>query len=194
MKKMVCQFSKEFKQQILSIKTEGIRKQIPNMLTLSRALAPLIVIPTILFGRLDVAITELIIFALTDCFDGILARKFDCVTDFGIKLDAICDKFFALAVLIPTVIKHPPLIINLILEICISYINMLSEFKGNQPKSNIIGKVKTVFLSFTLILSYVETVNEIYILMMSIMTSMLQIWAFVKYQETDISKEKEKKQ
>ncbi len=194
MRKIVKEFVKEFKEQVSSIKHEGIKKQIPNMLTLSRALAPVIIIPTVLLDRLDMATCELIFFAMTDCVDGKLARKFDCVTDFSIKLDAICDKFFALAILIPAIIKHPPLVINLILEICICYINMLSELKGNQPQSNIIGKIKTVFLSFTLILSYIDKIDIIYILMMSIVTFMLQIGAFIKYRENDIIKDKEKKQ
>ena len=194
MKDVIKNFANEFKEQVLSIKKDGIKKQIPNMLTFSRALAPIIIIPTILLGRLDIAIIELIFFALTDCLDGVLARKFGCVTDFGIKLDAICDKFFALAVLIPAIIKYPVLVINLVLELCISYINMLSELKDNHPKSNLIGKIKTIFLSITLILSYMDNVDGIYILMASIITFTFQIWAFVKYRETDTVKDKEKKQ
>ena len=190
MKDVIRNFVTEFKNNVLSIKKEGIKKQIPNMLTFSRALAPLIIIPTILIGRLDVAIGELIFFALTDCLDGSLARKFDCGTDFGIKLDAICDKFFALAILIPAIIKYPVLSINFVLELCISYINMLAEIRDNHPKSNTIGKIKTIFLSITLVLSYMKKVNGLFVLMASIITFMLQIWAFVKYRENEVNKEK----
>ncbi len=193
-KGVINDFIVEFKEQFLNIKKNGIKKQIPNILTFSRALAPVIIIPTILLKRLDIAIVELIIFAITDFLDGRLARKFNCVTDFGIKLDAICDKLFALAVLIPAIIQYPILIINLILELCISYINVLSESKNNHPKSNLIGKIKTFFLSITLVLSYIDTVDGIYVLMSSIVTSMFQIWAFVKYRETDMNKDNEKKQ
>lgn len=192
MKDVIKEFINEFKEQVLSIKKDGIKKQIPNMLTFSRALAPLIIIPTILLGRLDIAIVELAFFALTDCLDGRLARKYNCVTDFGVKLDAVCDKIFALAVLIPAIIKYPVLAINLVLEMCISYINMLSEIKRNHPKSNMIGKIKTVFLSFTLILSYIDNVEGIYVLLASIVTFTFQIWAFVKYRESDIDKDKKR--
>ncbi len=185
-------FFSEFKQEFLSIKNDGIKKHIPNMLTFSRALAPLIVIPTILMGKVGIAIAELVIFELTDFLDGRLARKYNCVSKFGIKLDAVCDKLFALGIMLPAIIKYPVLMINLILEACISYINMLSEMKDNNPRSNIVGKVKTAFLSITLVLAFLP-VEGLYVLMASIVTFMFQIGAFVKYRESDISKDKEKK-
>ena len=193
MKELVKEFLLEFKNQVLNVKKNELKKQIPNILTFSRALAPIIVIPTILFWRFDIAVVELMLFALTDFFDGMLARKFNCVTDFGVKLDAICDKLFALSVIIPAIIKYPILLINLFLEICISYINLMSELKNNNPRSNLIGKIKTAFLSATLILSYMNNVNIMYMYISTIMTFVFQIWAFFKYRESDINKDKSKK-
>ncbi len=193
MKKLVKDFFKEFVKEVKSIRRDNIKRHIPNILTFSRAIAPLIIIPTILLNRLDIAIVELVFFAITDFLDGRLARKFNCVSKFGIKLDAVCDKLFALGLMIPAVIKYPVLLINLALEFCISYINIRSESKDNNPKSNMIGKVKTTFLSITLILAYLPEVDDIYVLLFSIITFTLQIWAFVKYRETDAIKDKEKK-
>lgn len=186
-------FVKEFREQYALIRHNEFKKQIPNILTLSRAIAPFIIIPTIMLGRLDIAIIELILFELTDFFDGKLARKFNCVTEFGKKLDAVCDKIFALGLMIPAIIKYPVLSINLILEFCISYINVVSEFKNNNPKSNIIGKIKTVFLSITLVLAYIPDGSKLYVLVSSIVTSMLQIWAYLIYREKDINEDKKKK-
>ena len=193
MKELIIEFKNDFLKQIKNLKLGNIRKQIPNMLTFSRALAPFIIIPTVLLGRIDIAIIELIFFAITDFLDGRLARKFNCVTDFGVKLDAVCDKIFAFGIMIPAIIKFPVLIINLGLELCISYINILSESKHNNPKSNMLGKIKTTFLSITLVLAYIPKVSNIYVLLSSIITSMLQIGAFVKYKESDDYKDKEKK-
>ena len=193
MKKIVREFFKEFADEVRSIKRGNIKKHIPNMLTFSRALAPLIIIPTILLERLDLAIVELVLFAITDFLDGKLARKFNCVSKFGVKLDVVCDKFFALGLMIPAIIKYPALLINLLLELCISYVNVVSESKDNNPKSSIIGKIKTAFLSITLVLAYLPNVDGIYVLLFSIITFTLQIWAFVKYRETDINMDKEKK-
>ena len=193
MKKLVKDFFKDFVKEVKSIRRDNIKRHIPNILTFSRAIAPLIIIPTILLNRLDIAIVELVFFAITDFLDGRLARKFNCVSKFGIKLDAVCDKLFALGLMIPAIIKYPVLLINLALEFCISYINIRSESKDNSPKSNMIGKVKTTFLSITLILAYLPEVDDIYVLLFSIITFTLQIWAFVKYRETDAIKDKEKK-
>jgi len=78
-KNLFLEFLKEFREQFKSIKTNGIKKQIPNILTFSRAIAPLIIVPTILFERIDIAILELVFFAITDFLDGRLARKYNCV-------------------------------------------------------------------------------------------------------------------
>ena len=193
MKELIVEFKNDFFNQIKDIKKGNIKRQIPNMLTFSRALAPFIIVPTILLGRIDIAIIELIFFAITDFLDGKLARKFNCVTNFGIKLDAVCDKIFAFGIMAPAIIKYPVLIINFILELCISYINILSESKNNHPKSNMLGKIKTTFLSITLVLSYIPEIPNIYVLLSSIITSMLQIGAFVKYKECDMDKDNQKK-
>ena len=193
MKELVNGFIKEFILQIKDIKKGNIKRQIPNILTFSRALAPFIIIPTILLGKIGMAVVELIFFAITDFLDGRLARRFNCVTDFGIKLDAVCDKIFAFGIMIPAIIKFPVLLINLVLELCISYINLLSEAKDNHPRSNMLGKIKTTFLSITLILAYIPNIYGIYVLLSSIITSMLQIVAFVEYKDIDMDKDKEKK-
>ena len=186
-------FIAEFKTEFAKIKHNEFKKQIPNILTFSRAIAPIIFIPTIMFGRLDVAVVLLILFELTDFLDGKLARKLDCVTEFGIKLDAVCDKIFVLGIMIPAIIKYPILLLNLTLELCISYINVKSELKKNKPKSNNIGKIKTVFLSITLLLAYIPDNKLIYIILASFVTLLWQIWACIKYKENDINADRRKK-
>ena len=192
MKQIFTDFIKDFKDNVSSIKEYGLKNQIPNMLTFSRALAPFVIIPTLLINRLDIATIELVIFSFTDFLDGRLARKFNCVSEFGIKLDAVCDKIFALGIMIPAIIKYPVLLINLVLEVCISYINLLSESKNNHPKSNMVGKIKTTLLSITMILAYIPDIYKLIILGASIFTFMFQILAFVKYRGIDIDKDKTK--
>lgn len=193
MKQVFINFIYDFINNIKCTNSNNIKRQIPNILTFSRALAPLIIIPTLLSNKIYVAIIELIIFAITDFLDGRLARKYNCVSQFGIKLDAVCDKIFALGIMIPAIIRYKVLLINLISEICISYIILLSESKNNHPKSNMTGKVKTTLLSITLILVFFPSVDKIIILSASIITFMFQIVAFVKYREIDIDTDKRKK-
>ncbi|MDY3934090.1 MAG: hypothetical protein SOZ11_00900, partial [Bacilli bacterium] len=66
MKKMIMDFFRDFKEQVDDIKKGNIKRQIPNMLTFSRALSPFIIIPTMMLGKLKIAIIALIFFAITD--------------------------------------------------------------------------------------------------------------------------------
>ena len=73
----------------------------------------------------------IIIFALTDTFDGYFARKYNAISTFGKYLDAFVDKVFALTILISLIIKTVIynnnfylIIITIILELIISCINL----------------------------------------------------------------------
>ena len=187
------EFIDEFKSEIIDIKKNGFKKHIPNILTFSRSLAPLIIIPTILCNKIYLAIIELILFALTDFFDGRIARKYNCVSTFGIKLDAVCDKIFAMGLMIPTIIWYPILLANFLLELAISYTNVLSESKNNNPASIMFGKVKTTFLSISLILAYVPNISHYYIWGSAFITLIFQLITLIKYIKIDKKKDLKKK-
>lgn len=193
MKKMIKEFFKDFKSQIKDIKNGNIKRQIPNMLTFSRALSPFIIIPSMLLGEIKIAIGALIFFAITDFLDGRIARKYNYVSEFGVKLDAVCDKIFAMSLVIPTVFECYILLFNLILEIAISYTNLLSEAKGNHPRSTVIGKIKTTLLSITLILVYIPETNIKVIFISSIVTIICQVITLIKYISIDMDKDKKRK-
>mgnify|MGYP003375654289 FL=1 len=186
MKKMIKDFFGD-------IKNGNIKRQIPNMLTFSRALSPFIIIPAMLLGEIKIAIGALIFFAITDFLDGKIARKYNYVSDFGVKLDAVCDKIFAMSLVIPAVFECYILLFNLILEIAISYTNLLSEAKGNHPRSTIIGKIKTTLLSITLILIYIPKTDIIIIFVASIVTIICQVITLIKYINIDMDKDRKRK-
>ncbi len=193
MKKMIKDFFGDFKLQVRDIKNGNIKRQIPNMLTFSRALSPFIIIPAMLLGEIKIAIGALIFFAITDFLDGKIARKYNYVSDFGVKLDAVCDKIFAMSLVIPAVFECYILLFNLILEIAISYTNLLSEAKGNHPRSTIIGKIKTTLLSITLILIYIPKTDIIIIFVASIVTIICQVITLIKYINIDMDKDRKRK-
>ena len=193
MKKMIKDFFGDFKLQVRDIKNGNIKRQIPNMLTFSRALSPFIIIPAMLFGEIKIAIGALIFFAITDFLDGKIARKYNYVSDFGVKLDAVCDKIFAMSLVIPAVFECYILLFNLILEIAISYTNLLSEAKGNHPRSTIIGKIKTTLLSITLILIYIPKTDIKIIFIASIVTIICQVITLIKYISIDMDKDRKRK-
>jgi len=79
-----------------------ILRHLPNILTAARLPAIfLITVWTYWAGPwASAALALFILAALTDIFDGWIARKFDAVTDFGRLMDALVDKIFILGLLV----------------------------------------------------------------------------------------------
>lgn len=190
MKRKWLEFVDLFKKEVNDVKNGGdIRKQIPNMLTFSRALAPLIMIPTLMLDNITLALIEVIFFALTDFLDGKIARKYNCVSIFGIKLDALCDKIFVIGLIIPSLFKYPILGINLFFELAISYVNVKSEVKNNEPRSIMSGKIKSAILFVTLVLTYVPNTSIETLNFMVFTTAIFQFAALIQYYKIDNMKD-----
>lgn len=142
-----------------SIKT--IYKQIPNLLTISRLIAT---IPINLFffaGNIPASLITCGIAAFTDLIDGKFARKYNVESKFGADLDAICDKLFILLMAIPIVIQNPFMLTNIGLEAGIIATNFNARKDGKEVESKMIGKVKTWFLSATVLLGYLFPILNI---------------------------------
>lgn len=92
---------------------------IPNLLTYIRFI---LIVPFVYYFLQENYIPAavcIVVSGLTDCFDGMIARKFNQVTSLGKILDPIADKFTLLAVVICMVIYIPqvlPAIIILLLK------------------------------------------------------------------------------
>ena len=81
-------------------------KYVPNALTISRfVLIPFIVISAIQ-GDYITTIIFLTISGITDVLDGLIARKFNFITDFGKLIDPVADKVTQIAILASLVIKN----------------------------------------------------------------------------------------
>lgn len=157
LKKNWVEFKEGTKECIKEIKNKETRKkQIPNMFTASRLLAPFFIIPTALTGNIILTIIFSISFALTDFADGYFARKFNVSSEYGRKLDPITDKVFAGSLLISLLTTNPLMIINLLGEAIIACINTNSQLNNNLPKTVFLGKIKTTSLYTTIALSYVS--------------------------------------
>ena len=124
----------------------GLKKQIPNMLTASRLLSPLAIIPAAITGNTAFAAIAAAFFGLTDFVDGRLAKAWDAQSKLGADLDAFTDKIFAGTLLIGGAIFNPILVSNIILEMAIAGINLKQKFSGKEPKSTQTGRIKTWFL------------------------------------------------
>lgn len=86
--------------------------------------------------------------AITDTFDGAIARKRGLVTDFGKLMDPVADKLLVTTALVCFVSSGicPPwvLIVVLAREFLVTSIRTLASAKGDVIPANAWGKVKTI--------------------------------------------------
>ena len=131
-----------------------------NFLSAFRIAAAFAIIPTIMFGMYKTTFILYVLAAVSDWFDGYLARKYDVCSKLGGVMDHIGDKLLVcntlimLAVMMPVWFVVVPIILMIAREL---YISGLREFLGTQkiempvPKARFsLGKVKTTFQMITI--------------------------------------------
>lgn len=132
-----------------------MKKHIPNSLTIFRILlVPVFFWLAILIhteNSLRWATVVFIIAAITDYFDGMLARKFNAITDFGKVMDPLADKLLVLIALFVITIQPLELInvyafyIIFMRELLVSLMRNYYIRRKIYIPVNIWGKLKTVF-------------------------------------------------
>lgn len=131
-----------------------------NFLSAFRIAAAFAIIPTLMFGMYWTTFILYILAALSDFFDGFLARKYNVGTKLGGVMDHIGDKllvvntFIMLLAMMPVWFIVVPVIIMIAREL---YISGLREFLGTQkiempvPKARFsMGKIKTTLQMITI--------------------------------------------
>ena len=131
-----------------------------NFLSAFRIAAAFAIIPTLWFQLTWTSLILFVLAALSDFFDGYLARKYDVCTKLGGVMDHIGDKlivvntFITLTVMMPLWFVVVPIIIMIAREL---YISGLREFLGTQkiempvPKARFsMGKIKTTLQMITI--------------------------------------------
>jgi CDP-diacylglycerol---glycerol-3-phosphate 3-phosphatidyltransferase len=129
-----------------------MKRYIPNLLTIIRFfLIPFFLYYAIFSSSNSAILWATIIFiiaSITDYLDGLLARKFNAITNFGKIMDPLADKILVLSALLALSIKFqliPEWLLYLILfrEVMVS---IFREYFANKKifiAANIWGKVKT---------------------------------------------------
>lgn len=96
--------------------------------------------------------------AITDYFDGELARKYKQVTDFGKFIDAIADKVLVDSVLIIFAglgfINVIIPVIIIVRDIIVDAIRMLASSNGKVVSAKYLGKIKTACLMIGIVLTF----------------------------------------
>ncbi len=126
-----------------------------NFLSAFRIVASFAIIPTLMFQMYWTTFILYTLAAISDWFDGYLARKYNVCTKIGGVMDHIGDKLLVVNTLIMLTVMMPvwfivvPVIIMIAREL---YISGLREFLGTQkiempvPKARFsMGKIKTTF-------------------------------------------------
>ncbi|MCD6329650.1 MAG: CDP-diacylglycerol--glycerol-3-phosphate 3-phosphatidyltransferase [Candidatus Cloacimonetes bacterium] len=134
---------------------QKFKRQIPNALTILR----IILIPIFIYCALnDFFILTLIMFvvaSLTDMFDGVIARKFGYVSNFGKIIDPLADKLLVASALI--IFSYWGIVlwwltaIILLREIFLTIYRELLKKKGIFLAANRYGKMKTTTQMVTII-------------------------------------------
>lgn len=132
-----------------------------NFLSAFRIAASFAIIPTLMFQMYWTSFFLFLLGALSDWFDGYLARKYNVCTKIGGVMDHIGDKLLVVNTLIMLTVMMPvwfvvvPVIIMIAREL---YISGLREFLGTQkiempvPKARFsMGKIKTTLQMITII-------------------------------------------
>lgn len=164
-------------------------RQIPNLLTSIRLLAPIPFNILYFSNNLMGATIVLAIAFFTDCIDGKIARKYNIVSTFGASLDAISDKIMVIGVIIPACFSNRFLLINLLLELIIVITNSFACLMGVKVKSSNLGKFKTWPLFITIILVYLNLFTEIpsiVLVPLITITAFLQILTTLDYLSKNI--------
>lgn len=177
---------KEGKKEFAEIKKKKqYWKQIPNVLTASRAIAPFVVLTLILFHANPIAIIATSAgFALTDFLDGQIARIFNAQSKLGVSLDQFCDKIMAGGLGLIFLPYNLLISITLLLELVIAKVAITSSIESGNNKSQMIGRIKTWFLFATIIGAFASFYNIIPKVLFHILfgaSSILQIASIQAY-------------
>lgn len=157
---------------------------IPNILTLSRLIFTPIIITLGITKNYKIALILVLIACITDMFDGKLARRWNTVTETGAKLDAICDKIFAIGLIACLLNKFTIFIPLLAFEAIIGLFNLFIYYKIKKTNSLMIGKIKTTFLFITISLGFSTLFTKLFVGIIpgfAVATLNIQILTLISY-------------
>lgn len=136
---------------------------VPNVLSLIRLLLVPVYIALFVRGHKYPALAVFVVASVTDLFDGMIARKYNLITDLGKLLDPFADKVMVLTAMfsmaignafIPAVIPWAAVIIVLAKELMMILGGFLLLRRGIVVYSSMIGKVAHCCFIAGLVSSY----------------------------------------
>jgi CDP-diacylglycerol---glycerol-3-phosphate 3-phosphatidyltransferase len=137
---------------------DNLQMNLPNILTLLRLGLTVILVVSLSVrypAHLAIALLVFLIASLTDYLDGVIARKWNLITDFGKLMDPLADKVLtasAFICLIPyNALPAWAVIIIISREFLITGLRLLASSKGIILPAEKLGKHKTAWQMITIV-------------------------------------------
>lgn len=175
----------KLKESYISFKknNKSFKSKIPTVLTSLRAFSPVIIAPLILTGNVLPGLFASLVLASTDFFDGLLARKLNAESEFGLLLDPIVDKIFAATLILCGASINPILLINIAPEIAIAINNSKAFNENKNVNSSLIGKLKTWILSLNVLINLIPGLDLSIKSMIAYFTFGFQSFTYINYKK-----------
>lgn len=173
--------------------TSSIKRNltVPNFLTLLRIVVIIPLVKFLLNENYIGAGVMMLISAVSDMFDGLIARKFNLITQLGKILDPIADKLTLIAVVICINILYPSLLILVIVLFCKELLMLsggciLLKLKIKPPAAKWYGKMSTaIFYTFVVTIVLFKAIwnitNKPMLITMFAITTAAMIFSLVNY-------------
>lgn len=165
-------------------------KHVPNTLTVIRLIIVPFLVASIVLDNYLLAVILFTISSITDILDGIIARKFDLISDFGKLVDPLADKLTQISVLLTLTIKG-------IIPLWIIIILLIKEFiliagaaflygKDLVVSSKWYGKITTVLMYVAVVCSFaIHVFNlphfDIYIYCVVVTLAVFSLFSYIQY-------------
>ncbi len=158
---------------------------LPNKLTLLRiCLIPLCLLLWALGLPIPAAIT-LAVAAITDFFDGYIARKQNIVTVFGKFADPVADKVLVLTAMVFLCADGhlPAWAVSIVAarELLVDGLRLVAAGKGNVIAAGWLGKIKTNLQYFCVVAAMVLPKSHWLTLTFTILMAIMTVWSGAQY-------------
>lgn len=180
-----------------------MKMNLPNKLTMFRVYCiPIFIILFVLsnfhganiFGNLNIyrflSAVLFVVASITDYFDGVIARKYNLITNFGKLMDPLADKMLVIAAIILLAetkeINFICLLLVVLREISISSIRLVALEQNIVVVASLLGKYKTAtqMISVTMILFKIYNIHKIMFYItygIFYISIVFVVWSFIDY-------------
>ncbi len=167
---------------------------VPNLLSLFRlCLIPVLFWACRIRSSIPLAIAVLLASCLTDILDGVIARKYDQVSDLGKILDPLADKLTQLILMISLIRRHwavlPLLILFCIKEIVQATLRYLVlRTSGEVHSAKWFGKASTILLFLVMgVLILFPKLTGVPVFLMILGCAIMLIFSLIRYALLDLA-------